>query len=223
MKSELTKRLQIATLGLYANERIDHAVLKRGTDKIVVIYTEKNKDEVDDIRERYTGYGIPFDAKRVEPWNYDGVLSTLLEVVLAHPEYDVEFNISCGTRVMTSAAHMAALFTDTPVVFVIEVDSNVIGHIVEVQPISMSLLTPQKRIILQRIVDMGGIVESQRELGSCVEFGVSSISKHVKKLERAGYVQRYRRGRTKTIEITELGRVMLRLKQVRKGRVWKGD
>lgn len=117
MGNRLRKRLHIATLGLYANERVDHVVLKRGADRVVVIYTKENEEELADIRARYHHYGLPLDARKVEPWSYEEVLSEILEVVLDYPNHEVEFNISCGTRVMTTAAYMAALFTDSPVFF----------------------------------------------------------------------------------------------------------
>jgi len=198
-------------------------VLKRGADRVVVIYTEENEKELVDIRARYRHYGLPLDARKVEPWSYEEVLSEILEVVLDYPNHEVEFNISCGTRVMTTAAYMAALFTDSPVLFVSEVDDKVIGDLIEVQPISVSMLTSVKRRILADLVKMGGCVESQRSLGSRVELGVSSISKHLRHLEAAGYIKRSRKNRRNVVEITGLGRVVLRLKEVRKERIWNGD
>ncbi|MGV9170828.1 MAG: hypothetical protein ACOC38_12930, partial [Promethearchaeia archaeon] len=86
--------LHIATLGIYANERVDHAVMKRSVDKVAIIYTQANRNEVEEIKDRYHQYGIPITTKEVEPWNYEKILASILQVVADHPGYSPEFNVS---------------------------------------------------------------------------------------------------------------------------------
>ena len=50
---ELKKRLHIATLGLYNNMLVEHVITKRGADKIAIIYTERNEEELRGIKERH--------------------------------------------------------------------------------------------------------------------------------------------------------------------------
>ncbi len=197
-------------------------LMKCGGDKVALVYTEKNSDELEEIMGRMKRGGIPVIAKRVDPWRYHKILNGILEIVLEHSEYEIEFNISCGTRVMTSAAQMAALFTDSTVYFVTEKDGNVMGEIVQVEPVSVSMLTEPKKNILAELIDLGGAVNSQTKLGTRTSLGASSISKHLKELERAGYISRELHNRQKRVEITDLGKTVLQLKRVRKMMLW-GD
>jgi CRISPR locus-related DNA-binding protein len=213
-------KLHIATLGLHANERVDYVLMKCGGDKLALVYTEKNSDELKEITARMKRAGIPVIAKRVDPWGYHKILNGILEIVLEHSEYEIEFNISCGTRVMTSAAQMAALFIDSTVYFVTEKDGDVMGEIAQVEPISVSMLTEPKKNILSELVDLGGSVDSQKKLGTRTSLRASSISKHLKELERAGYISRELHNRQKSVEITGLGRTVLQLKRVRKMLLW---
>jgi CRISPR locus-related DNA-binding protein len=217
---ELKKRLHIATLGLYHNKLVEHVITRRGADKIVIIYTEKNEEDLQGIIERHETNMVPVISRKVPPWDYHEVLSTILEVVSQHQEYDIEYNVSCGTRVMTAAAYLAALFTDSPVYFVMDPDKDEIGDIIEVQPVSVSLLTEPKKNILQRLVELGGSSNSQRDLGSRVDLGASSISKHLNSLNAAGYISRCQQGRKTCVEITNLGRIVLNIKNYRKDTLW---
>jgi CRISPR locus-related DNA-binding protein len=200
---------------------VEHVITKRGADKIAIIYTERNEEDLQGIKERHATKRVPVVSRKVPPWDYHEVLSAILEIVTEHEDYDIEFNISCGTRVMTAAAYLAALFTDSPVYFVIDPDKDEIGDVLKVQPISVVLLSEPKKKILKRLEELGGSSKSQRDLGSRVELGASSISKHLNSLDEAGYISRSQNGRKSSVEITNLGRIVLNLKTFRKGNVWK--
>ncbi|NWF94515.1 MAG: MarR family transcriptional regulator [Candidatus Thorarchaeota archaeon] len=216
------KVLQIATLGLYANERVDQVVLMKGADKLVLLYTEANKDDVVSFKERHAKAKHPIDAELVDPWGYESILATVLDIILRHKEYTVQFNISCGTIAMRAACHMAAVLIEAPVYFVAETERDAGRPLVEVQPLSLSKLTAPKRTILSNLIRLGGHVQSQKELADVEGAHPSSISKHLKELESQKYIRRSREGGKKTIEITELGKVILRLKDARRDRVWGG-
>ncbi len=216
----LKKRLHIATLGLYHNILVEHVITRRGADKIAIIYTEGNEDDLDDIKRRHKTRRVPVISRKVPPWDYHEILSAILEVVHEHENYEIEFNISCGTRVMTAAAYMAAMFADAPVFFVMNPDKDEIGDIITVQPVSVAMLSEPKRKILQRLIELGGKSKSQKALGSRTDLGASSISKHLNSLEAAGYILRYHDGRKTCVEITNLGKIVLKLKTFRKENIW---
>lgn len=216
----MRKRLHVATLGLYYNLLVEHVIAKRGADKIAIIYTERNERDFDRIRKDNESKGVPVVAKKVLPWDYHDVLSGILEIVSEHEGYDIEYNISCGTRVMTTAAYLAALFTDSPVFFVTNPDEEKIGDIIMVEPFSVAMLTEPKRRILKRLEEMGGATKSQRVLGSRTDLGASSISKHLNSLDAAGYITRRRSGRKTLVGLTNLGRIVLNLKTHRRASVW---
>jgi len=199
---------------------VEHIIAKRGADKIAIIYTEQNKEAVEELKRNNESKGVPVVGKKVDAWDYYNVLCGILEIVSDHEDYEIEYSISCGTRVMTSAAFRAALFTDSPVYFVTTPADVEIGEIVTIEPISVVILTEPKRRILERLEELGGGAKSQRELGSRVDLGASSISKHLNSLDDAGYVKRKRDGRNYFVEITELGKIVLNLKEFRKEKVW---
>jgi CRISPR locus-related DNA-binding protein len=216
----LKMRLHIATLGLYHNMLVEHVITKRGADKIAIIYTEKNEEDLESIKKRHETKQVPVISRKVPPWDYHEVLSTILEVVHEHEDYEIEFNISCGTRVMSAAAYMAAMFADAPVFFVMDPDKEEIGDIIMVQPVSAVMLTEPKRKILQRLKELGGKSNSQKALGSRTDLKASSISKHLNSLDEAGYISRCQNGRKTRVEITNLGRIVLELKTFRKDNIW---
>jgi len=216
----LKMRLHIATLGLYHNMLVEHVITKRGADKIAIIYTERNKEDLEGIIERHETKMVPVISRKVPPWDYHEILSTILKVVSEHEDYDIEFNISCGTRVMTAAAYLAALFADAPVFFVVDPDEEEIGDVIMVQPVSVVMLSEPKRKILQRLNALGGKSDSQKSLGSRTDLGASSISKHLNSLNAAGYISRSQSGRKTRVEITNLGQIVLNLKTFRKDNIW---
>ena len=220
---EMRKRLHIATLGLYQNILVEYVIARRGADKIAIVYTEGNERDLAGIEGRLEDNMIPVVSRKVPPWDYHEVLSGILEIVSDHEDYDIEYNISCGTRVMTTAAYLAALFTDSPVYFVMNPGKQQIGDIIKVQPVSVALLSEPKKLILQRLEESGGVIDSQRELGSRADLKASSISKHLNSLEDAGYIIRSHHGRKTRVEITNLGRIVLNLKAFRKGKVWSRE
>ncbi len=213
-------RLHIATLGLYANERITHVVMKRGADRVIIFYTEKNKAQISDIREQFEGFRIPVESIFVKAWSYNDILVAMLDVVKRHEGWEIEFNGSCGTRSMTAATYAAAILTDSPVYLVTESDESVIDELIEVKPVSVTVLTSLKRRILEKIESLGGSVSSNKELGTKTDLGLSSVSKHLRALARAGYVEQSRVGGKKVTRITELGRAVLRIKQIGRQRRW---
>jgi len=214
------KILQIATLGFYANERVRHVTTRRKADRVYLICTSENLDELETIKTLYNQDRIPVNHSCVEPWKYESILADILKIVVAHKDYDIEYNISCGTIAMRAACHMAAILTDSPVHFVGEKAGDIVGDLETVQPLSISQLTSPKKRILYSLIEHGGRVDSQAELGSRVSLGVSSISKHVKELQKYGYIMKSIKSGKHSLEITNLGRIALELKQLRKNRKW---
>jgi len=212
--------LQIATLGLYANQRIDYVLNRCAADKLVLIGTEENKEEIEAFKSRFNNQNYPFDYRILEPWNYEKILATVLEIVLEHPKHMVEFNISCGPPTMRIACHMAAVLLEAPVHFVSEEGEKIIGDLVTVKPIPISKLTEPKRNILHELAKKENGINSQTDLGSKVELRASSISKHLKELRAANFVVTEKIGLRNQTTITDLGRMILRLKETRKERIW---
>ncbi len=207
--------LQIATVGIYANERINHVTTRRPVDKIHLICTEANMPDVQSIISHYETERIPVTYSCVQPWSYAETLAEVLDVVMQNPGCDIEFNISCGTTGMRAACHMAAVLIEAPVHYVGEKPDDVVGSLITVQPLTTSKLTEPKKKILTVLIDNGGRVESQADLGSRTNLGAASISKHIKELVRLGLVEKVLLGGKNSIRATTLGKVILRLRTAR--------
>ena len=218
---KLKKRLHIATLGLYRNVLLERVIAKRGADKIAIIFTEGNEEDLKRITSEKKAKGIPVISQRVKPWDYKNILSEILAIVSGHEDYDIEYNISCGTRVMTAAAYRASLFTDSPVYLMSDPQGEEIGDMIEIEPLSDAILTKPKRNILSRLEELGGASESQKDLGTRSELGASSISKHLNSLGAAGYILRNQSGGKNRVELTDLGRIVLNLKTYRRSKIWR--
>ncbi|MEM2141680.1 MAG: winged helix DNA-binding protein [Candidatus Thorarchaeota archaeon] len=214
------KVLQIATLGLHANQRVDRVLVEKGANKLVLVCTQNNLEDVAEISGRHSRLGFPIEQILVEPWDYEAILSSVLKVVIDHPGYDVIFNISCGTTAMRAACHMASILIGAPVCFITEEEGQIVKNLVEVKPLSPRTLTPVKAKILETLTRSGGSVKKQRDLCRLVDLGTSSISKHIKQLEREGYVRVSRERGRHSIEITQLGETVLQLKKARRMRAW---
>ena len=113
----MKRRLHIATLGLYRNDLVEHVIMRRGVEAIAFIYTDKNENDMKKMKAEKESKGIRVVDKKVDPWDFNDILAGILTIVTEFQKenYEFEYNISCGTRVMTSAAYRASLFTDSPV------------------------------------------------------------------------------------------------------------
>lgn len=216
------KVLQIATLGFYANERVRHVSLRRKADEILLIYSPENKEHMNRILELYKQDSFPVESMCVSAWKYESILAELLGIIVdKQSEFEtIEFNISCGTTAMRAACHMAAVLTNSLVHFMSEKNGEAVGDLETVQPLSVSQLTSPKKQVLKRLVEIGGTIESQRKLGSLLNLTAPSVSRHIKDLRRFGYISFTEENGKHMIQITDLGRVIIRLKEV-KSRVRK--
>ena len=215
----MKQKIHVATLGLYSNEMIEYVLLRRGSDKIILVYTEESEIQFISIQRNLRKRGMDVFPCKVVPWQFEVTLAKILEEVTKHPESILEFHASCGTRVMTAAVQVAALITESSVLFVERELSGALGRIIEIEPASIDKLTPRKRDILIGIQKLGGSV-TQKELVKDLSVQRSGISKHLKGLVAAGYVDSRAETRPKSYKISDLGRVILSSKQFRKMTVW---
>lgn len=208
----MTKRVQIATVGKYETGRLNFILIRKEWHRLVLLHTETTKEQARFIKQQVER-NIPVDLVPVEPWDYHDVLAKALDTAYTHREYELGFNPSLGTRVMTSALLMAAMFTNSPVYLVKEENGEPVG-IVDVLPIKRTMLTKPKKNILKKLLsEKGDCVSSQKELGTRIRLGASTISGHVRDLEEAGYIQRFKKPAGNVLCITDLGRIVLRVAQ----------
>ncbi len=204
----MAERVQIATMGKYEPERLKFVLFKRKWDKLVILHSSQSKENAEMIKEDIGGQ-MPVCLKEVNPWDYQDVLATALEVAYKYRKYDLSFNASLGTRVMTVALHMAGAFSNSPV-YLVRGEKNDVQGVVELQPIKRMMLTLPKKNILGIINKEKDGCILQKRLGSRAELGASTISGHVNELEKARYITKRRERDGNILCITDLGRIVLR-------------
>jgi DNA-binding MarR family transcriptional regulator len=207
----MSEKVQIATVGKHETGRLEFVLYRTESDKLIILHTETTKKQAKNIKEKVEKR-LPVELVNVEPWDYHDVLGKALDVAYRNRNCDLRFNPSLGTRVMTSALIMAAMFTNSPVYLVKEQNGKPVD-IVEVLPIRRTMLTEPKKNILKKLLSEGDCVPSQKELGSRTSLAASTISGHVRDLEDAGYISRSKGSEGNVICITNLGRIVLRVAQ----------
>ena len=215
----MKRKLHVATLGFYANEMVEYVLLKRGADKIVLVYTIENEIQFILLRKDLTARGMTVIPCIVNPWKFELTLACILEEVTKHSDSIFEFHASCGTRVMSAAVQVAALLTESPILFVERELGGTLGEIIEIEPASFDKLTVRKREILNGIQKLGGKA-TQKDLIRLIGLQRSGLSKHLKGLLTAGYITLDEESHPKNYKISYLGRIIISLKQFRKTTMW---
>lgn len=226
------QRMFIATIGKYQHDRIEYALLGRSVHRIELMHSDaqESKDAAFKILDKYKSV---VHLHEVDPWNYLEILSLALNIVNKNPKFAPEFHIGLGTRVMTMALAMAALFTESEMFLVVEDETMRPRELMEIPVLPTSPIAAQKRAILQILSRMKGkSVESaqglrrvikEMEEKSRTQFPEgyviptpATLSKHLKTLEAWGFIQRSKVGVTKQIQLTSLGETVLEMKLSRR-------
>ncbi|MBS3793990.1 MAG: MarR family transcriptional regulator [Candidatus Thorarchaeota archaeon] len=207
----MPEKVQIATVGKHETGRLQFVLYRKESDKLIMLHTETTRTQAESIKEKVETR-LPVELVSVEPWDYHDVLGNALDAAYRNRACELRFNPSLGTRVMTSALIMAAMFTNSPVYLVKEEEGKPVD-VVDVLPIRRTMLTQPKKNILNKLLSERDCVSSQRELGSRTSLAASTISGHVRDLEDAGYVNRSKGPEGNVICITDLGRIVLRVAQ----------
>ncbi|MCK4566042.1 MAG: winged helix-turn-helix transcriptional regulator, partial [Candidatus Thorarchaeota archaeon] len=82
-----------------------------------------------------------------------------------------------------------------------------------------AILTAGRRKVLSTLANMDGKSNSIKDLAEESGFSRGMATRHVNALFRAGYVVK-KKSRPISVEITDIGKIILRLKQLRKERGW---
>ena len=224
----------IATIGFYQQSRLEFALMERSVERIELIHSsaEKSKEGAMGIKNKYPHR---VNLHEADAWNYLELLNLALSIVNENPDYIPEFHIGLGTRVMTMALAMAAIFTDSKMFLVIEEEREP-KDLIEIPLLPLTTLSAQKKFIMRVLRGMEDTeAESQRALQKAMaqarrERGLtpeeeeppsmSSISRHLRDLDRWDFVERVRRGRHKAVRLTNLGQTVLAMKETRET-IWK--
>jgi DNA-binding MarR family transcriptional regulator len=114
---------------------------------------------------------------------------------------------------------MAATVVGAPLVFVSSPDEAAHYEMTTIGPPDDAILTSGRRRVLAALLEMGGACDSIKDLAEASGFSRGQATRHANALNRAGYVTK-KGARPVTVEITDIGKIILRVKQIRKKRGW---
>ena len=183
--------------------------------KLILLYTEDARQQVEDLRDRLSGVLIPVEAKLVEGDPVTQVMKIAGEILQkeGHKYDEVFFNVSSGSK-MLSCAGLSSAFVHG--IKAIGTRKDSIFHFPVLKFSYTEIISEPKFAILRALRDAGGSVKSLADLEAKVEVDKSLLSYHIrggresKGLEELGLVSVNRGEYGKlSIQLSELGRLVL--------------
>ena len=210
------QKIHVAFLG--NQKTLERLAIKRSIDELIIVYSQEKKELAIEAIDYFSNFGITVESVCVTSYDFYNVLSLILSALNNHKfdNHQIEFSITTENYIIILAACVAAAITKASILFATEADPLQIS---EVWPSELVNLTLKKREILDYL-ENSGIPVTQKEISRNTGIRQSGISRHLRDLELAGFVERDRIARKKQVQITELGSVILHYKQIRKRRIW---
>lgn len=209
-------KIHIAFFG--DTKSIEYLAVRRQIDELIIIHSPEHEDVVNQLIGKYSSVGITGISVRVASDNFTSILSSTLNALDSQKfdQYDIEVSIATENCVMTLAACICAAIVKASILCV---QNDELIHMSEIWPSELVNLTLQKREILCYLDSCERPVH-QKQVAEETGIRQSGLSRHLRNLELAGYVSRFKISRKKQVSITELGRAILHHKQIRKRRIW---
>ena len=197
---------------------IVRTIIQRRTDELILVCPVSKSDAYQGILEQYPGLDFQTTLVDIESYSFNEILSTLLSVVdnARLDNYDIEFNVVCTNPIISIAVCVAATMTQS---LLITSDETNLSTPLLLRPNRLLHMSQNKRKILEYL-DLQHSPVPQMNISRDTSITRSCVSRHLKDLIQAAYVKRTRTGRQKTVEISSLGKVVVRHKLIRK-RVWE--
>ncbi|RDE11472.1 MAG: hypothetical protein C4K48_11440 [Candidatus Thorarchaeota archaeon] len=216
LKHMTKQKIHVALLG--KQESLEQLAIRRSIDELIIVYAEEETELADKVIAHFSSLGIAVEAVRTVSDDFHNILSLILSA-LSHrriDEYQIEFSIASEHCMMTLAACVAAAIVRASILCTTQAEPLQIS---EVWPSELVHLTHKKREILDHLENSGCSI-AQKEISRNTGIRQSGVSRHIRDLELAGYIERNRVAGMKQVHITELGSIILHHKQIRKRRVW---
>jgi DNA-binding MarR family transcriptional regulator len=197
---------------------IEQVAIRRPIAEMVIVYPITVESFVRVLVKKFELLRIPVISVPVASYDFSNILSSILKTLNDRrlDDYRIEFNVTTCTGLMAVATCLAAAIVKATVICSGERE---LSEIIEVWPSELVNLTNRKREILEYLATKSEPVY-QTDITRCTGVQRSGVSRHLRDLENAGYVNRTRRSRRKYVEITNLGLTVLHHKQLRKRRIW---
>jgi DNA-binding MarR family transcriptional regulator len=210
------QKIHVAFIG--KQKSLEQLAIRRRIDELIIVYSQVEAELATKTIEHFSSLGIIAERVCVVSDDFHNILSSVLSTLnrRKYDEYQIEFSITSEQCVIILAACVAAAITKASILWATE---KVPLQISEVWPSELVTLTHKKCEILEYLENSSCPV-AQKEISRNTGIRPSGISRHLRDLELAGYIERDRIARIKQVQITELGSVIFHHKQIRKRRVW---
>jgi DNA-binding MarR family transcriptional regulator len=210
--------IHVAVMGSQFQSAVEHLVIRRKVDEIILVYGHENSDQAQSLLSRFVSLYMSVVPVPVSSDDFTNILSSILKALDQSrlDDCEVEFSVSSGNSIMVVAASVAAAITQSSILFLTGSNSRDIS---EIWPSELVNLTHKKQELLC-FLDRQDCFIHQKTISEATGMTQSGVSRHLHDLEKAGYVTRFRDSRNKQVRITELGSTVFHQKQIRKRRVW---
>ncbi|MFW9787307.1 MAG: MarR family transcriptional regulator [Candidatus Thorarchaeota archaeon] len=211
-----TPKIHVAILG--NQKTIQHLAVRRRIDRLLIVFPREKLELANNLVEQFSNLGVPVEPVDVVVSDFNSILSSILAALNRQKfdDHNIEFSITTGNCIMTLAACVAAAIVNASVICAI---GSELPYLSEVWPSELVNLTNKKHEIL-KYLDSFNTPVTQKEISRDTGIRPSGVSRHLRDLELAGYIRRYRIARIKQVQITELGSAILHHKQLRRRRIW---
>ncbi len=211
-------KIHIALVGKEWDQVLMRSILKRSIDELIFAFDPNTPQSVHELLEGLSQFGIHATVVQFSNYNFESMLSSILEVINCRnlDGHQVEFNVSFANPMMTIVACMAAEIMHANIIYRPDEASDMVA---EIRPAKLSNLTKRKKEILGYLARQPKEV-LQKEITKELDIPRSGVSRQLQDLEQAGYVERIRTNRLKTVRITPLGASVIHGKMLRQRRVW---
>ena len=215
-------KVHIAMVG-ETTENIVHGVIQVGGSELYPIVSEKFKESsVSVIREKLDGVIIHRRINDreliIDPFTDESffhIVGLIVDIVNSrrhNKDDEVWVNITGGTNLMSAAAATGAMLSEAKAYYVTQSMKGKAASIIELPFMmkSVRILENSKR---KRIMDQLSLkaTMTNEQLSTTLDISKKSISKHLKILESHGLVKRERDGRHVLNELTDSGKITVKL------------
>lgn len=215
------KTLYIATVGEH-NKPIEIGLARYQIDKTILLPSKETITYAKKLKTKIQNeLGIPTEIIEVNPLDIFDVLKKTLKIIKSNKEYEPLINMSCGTRIMSLGAQLAADIERGKVIYIIHQENKPPIGPVEIPTRKLSLTKKLKRTSLRILKELKKKeAESLTELTERLStknkrMKKSTVSQHLTKLEKLGMIIKEPDGPygKKKIKLTGLAELYLDIKE----------
>jgi len=221
------KVLYVRPLGRYVHTVLI-AISRRPVDEVVLLPSKQTRSVAEELsREIKEKHKLPVRLVEMDHTSLADSFAKITDVILDAQRRGLRctVDIGGGMRIASIAGHLAAIFTESEVVY--SFSEGRVREVFDVKPIVVTKLPLPKCLIIRALTEAlregkDGLTydEIRRRLdeyrqspalaGSRVTTGKPNISRHIRELKEKGYVK-VRKGRPVIVELVGIGKVLYNL------------